>query len=130
MTFNPKPEDQTMERQALDKRLSELGGLIWEAIHGDGAITDFLFELADEKLSLDKVEPEDTRLEPKTADVIMGFEHSPEDLLRLRREVPPREWLKYALFNFALDWVLDQALMRMRFERKWHFQQNDVFSKP
>jgi hypothetical protein len=118
-----------MEKQELDKRLSKLGGLIWDAIHGDGAVTDLLFELADEKLSLDKVAAEDTRLDPNASDVIMGMEHDPEDLFRLRQEVPSHEWLKYALFNFALDWVMDQALMRMRLERKWPFQENDPFSK-
>ena len=118
-----------MKAQELDKRLSELGGLIWDAIQGDDAITELLFELAEEKLSLDKVAPEDTRLEPNASDAIMGMDHSPDDLLRLRQEVPSREWAKYALFNFALDWVLDQALTRMRLERKWPFQENDPFSK-
>jgi hypothetical protein len=118
-----------MERRVLDERLSELGGLIWDAIQRDDAITELLFELTDAKLSLDKVELKDTRLEPDCAEIIMG-EHDPEDLVQLRQMVPSGEWLKYALVNFALDWVVDQALMRMRIEQKWPFQENDGFSKP
>ena len=119
-----------MDREELDKQLSELGGLIWRAIHADDEISELLFRLADEKLSLDNVDPEDTRLESNAADWIMGFDVDPETLERQRPLVPSSEWLKYALFNFALDWVLDQALMRMKTEQKWPFQEKDPFSKP
>jgi len=85
--------------------------------------------LADAKLSLDKVSLEDTRLDSKWAEAIMG-DLDPETLDRQRPLVPPREWLKYSLFNFALDWVMDQALMRMKIEQKWPFQEKDGFSKP
>ena len=119
-----------MDRQEFAKRLSVLGGLIWDAIHADDKITELLFELADWKLSLDKVDPADTRLDSDAADSIMGFDDDPETIERQRELVPPSEWLKYALFNFALDWVLDQALMRMKLERKWPFQERDGFSKP
>jgi len=117
-------------REELDKQLSELGGLIWRAIQGDDEITELLFELADTKLSLDKIGPEETRLEPDAAELIMGVDRDEETLERERPLVRPREWLKYALYNFALDWVMDQALMRMKIEQKWPFQENDAFSKP
>jgi hypothetical protein len=119
-----------MDSQELAKRLSELGGLIWRAIHADDHITELLFELADGKLLLDKVDPADTRLESEAADWIMGLDTDPETLDSQRALVPPSEWTKYALFNFALDWVMDQALMRMKIEQKWPFQQGDAFSKP
>ena len=61
---------------------------------------------------------------------MMGMDYDLETRERLRSEVPPREWLKYSLYNFALDWVLDQALMRMKIEQKWSFQENDGFAKP
>jgi hypothetical protein len=118
-----------MESQELAKRLSELGGRIWRAIHSDDEIADLFFELADAKLSLDKVNPADTQLESDAADKIMGFDHDPEIIEHLRQTVPPGEWLKYAIVNFALDWVLDQALMRMKIEQKWPFQQEDGFCK-
>ncbi len=119
-----------MEREELAKRLSELGGRIWQAIHRDDEITELLFELADAKLSLDKVSPADTQLEPDAAEAIMGFDCDEEGLDHLRSLVPPREWLKYSLVNFVLDWVIDQALMRMKIEQKWPFQEKDGFSKP
>lgn len=115
----------------MAKRLSELGYYIWEAIHSDSRITELLFQLADEKLSLDKVNvEEEARLDPDAAEAIMGVDLDPEMLEKLRPLVPSREWAKYALFNFALDWVLDQALMRMKIEQKWPFQEEDGFSKP
>ena len=116
-----------MDRQELTKQLSELGGRIWRAIQADDQITELIFELAEEKLSFDKVRPEDTRLESNAADWIMSFDDDPETL---ERQIPPSGWSKYALFNFALDWVLDQALMRMKIEQKWPFQEKDGFSKP
>jgi hypothetical protein len=119
---------QITNRQELDKQLSELGGLIWQAIQADDDITELLFELADAKLSLDKVSLEHTRLDSHWAETILG-DLDPETLERQRQLVPPHEWLKYSLFNFALDWVMDQALMRMKIEQKWPFQENDGFSK-
>lgn len=70
-----------MKDDQLAKRLSELGGLIWQAIHRDDEITELLFELADEKLSFDRVDVERTRLDPHAAEAIMGFDQDPE-LLR------------------------------------------------
>jgi len=120
-----------MDSHELAERLSELGGLIWKAIQSDDQVTELLFELADEKLSHDKVNvEEDARLDPDAAEAIMGFDLAPEILENLRPLVPSHEWAKYALFNFALDWVLDQALMRMKIDQKWPFQEEDGFSKP
>jgi hypothetical protein len=125
--FN-RSRGQITNRRELDKQLSELGGRIWQAIQGDDEITKILFELADVKLSLDKVSAEDARLDSHWAEAIMG-DLDPETLERQRPFVPPHEWLKYSLYNFALDWVMDQALMRMKIEQKWPFQENDGFSK-
>ena len=119
-----------MERQELAERLSDLGRLIWKEIQGNDEITEQLFELANEKLSLDKVNLEDTVLEPDAAEVIMGGDIDQGIRERERPLVKSSEWLKYALYNFALDWVVDQALMRMKTEQKWPFQENDGFSKP
>ena len=119
-----------MERQELAQRLSQLGSLIWRAIHDNDEITELLFELADWKLGFDKVDPADTRLDSDAADWIMDPDEDPETATRQRELVPPHEWSKYALFNFALDWVMDQALMRMKIEQKWPFQERDGFSKP
>jgi hypothetical protein len=120
---------QITNRNELENQLSELGGLIWRVIQADDEITELLFELADAKLSLDKVGLKDIRLDSGWAEAIMG-DLDPETLERQRPLVPSREWLKYSLFNFALDWVMDQALMRMKIEQKWPFQENDGFSKP
>jgi len=60
---------------------------------------------------------EDTRLDSDWAEAIMG-DLDPEAFERLKPLVPSREWLKYSLFNFALDWVVDQALTRMKIEQK------------
>ncbi len=119
-----------MERHELAEQLSELGRLIWEAIQNNDRITELTFELADAKLTLDKVSLEHTRLDSDHAEAIMGFDRDPETLDHRRSLVPPIEWLKYSLFNLALDWVMDQALMRMKIEQKWPFQENDGFSKP
>ena len=115
--------------RSFPERLSELSSRIWQAIQSDDEISEMLFELADEKLSLDKVSPGDTRLDSDHAEAIMG-EGDPETLEERRLRVPPGEWLKYSLFNLALDWVLDQALMRMKLEQKWPFQEGDGFPKP
>ncbi len=119
-----------METERLARQLSELGGRIWEAIHRDDQITELLFELADAKLALDKVSPEESRLDPDAAEIIMGVDTDPATRETLSPTVSSREWMKYSLFNFALDWVMDQALMRMRMERKWPFQEEDGFLKP
>jgi hypothetical protein len=49
---------QIANRQELENQLSELGGLIWQAIQASDEITEAVFELADAKLFLDKVHPE------------------------------------------------------------------------
>src|SRR5437879_8363912 len=116
-------------RKELSEQLSALGTLIWQTIQDYDVITELIFELADAKLSLDNVSPEDTRLDSDWAEAIMG-DLDPETLERQRPSIPPEEWLKYSLFNLALDWVLDQALIRMKIEQKWPFQENDGFSKP
>lgn len=132
ISFEPKqPGDQTMERQKLDAALSELGSRIWEAIEGNGEIIDLVFELAHNKLALDKVTSEESYLDQDAAKVIMGdVEDDPENLVRPKAFVPPREWAKYALYNLALDWVVDQALARMKLEHKWAFQEEDGLPKP
>jgi hypothetical protein len=81
-------------------------------------------------LALDNVNSDATQLDADFADSIMGMDDDAETRERSRSEVPSREWLKYSLFNLALDWVLDQALMRMKLQRKWPFQENDGFVKP
>jgi hypothetical protein len=35
--------------------------------------------------------------------------------------VPPSEWAKLALYNLAMDWFIDPALVRMKLESKWPF---------
>jgi hypothetical protein len=131
VSFEPKLGDQTMERQELDSALSELGSRIWEAIQNDDAVVDLIFELANKKLSLDKVKSEDSYLDDDAAKVILGdVDDDPENLVRPKQFVPPREWAKYALYNLALDWVVDQALARMKLAQKWPFQKEDGFPKP
>ena len=115
--------------RSFAERLSELGSRVWQAIQSDDEISEMLFELVDEKLSLDKVSLGDTRLDSEHAEAIMG-EGDPETLEERRLRVPPNEWLKYSLYNLALDWVLDQALMRMKLEQKWSFQEADGLPKP
>jgi hypothetical protein len=90
---------ETMESHELAKRLSELGKLIWQAIDGDAQITELLFELADEKLSLDKVNVAETRLDPKAAEAIIGFDLDPGVLEHERSLVPSREWEKYEVYS-------------------------------
>jgi hypothetical protein len=117
-------------RKELDEQLSELGRLIWRAIMDDDKINDILFELADAKLSLDNVDVGEARLEANAAEAIMEFEPDPEDPECQRPPVRSSEWSKYALYNFALDWVVDQALMRMKIEQRWPFQENDGLARP
>jgi hypothetical protein len=119
-----------MQTQEMAEQLSELGRLIWEVIQDDPKITELFFELAIEKLCIDKVKVEDTQLNEDAAEAIMNFDLDPGTREHLRSRVPASEWLKYSIFNFALDWVLDQALIRMKMEQKWPFQDDDGFSKP
>jgi len=121
-------KEQIANRQELNKQLSALGALIWRTIQDHDEITELVFELADAKLSLDNVSPEDTRLDSDWAEAIMG-DLDPEILGQRRPHIPYREWLKYSLFNFALDWVMDEALMRMKIEQRWSFQENDGLSR-
>lgn len=131
VNFQPKPKAHTMERQDLDSALSELGNRIWEAIQSDPVIMDSLFTLADMKLTLDNVTPENSNLDPDAAKAIFGdVEADSQNLVRPKAFVPSREWAKNALYNLALDWVVDQALMRMRLESKWPFQQEEGLQKP
>src|SRR5260370_25007205 len=95
-TFNfSRLREQITNRQELDKQLSELGALIWQAIQADDEISELLFELADAKLSLDKVSLEYMRLDSDWAEAIMG-DLDPETLERQRPLIPPLEWSKYA----------------------------------
>jgi hypothetical protein len=48
-------------------------------------------DLADAKLALDKVRPEDSRLD-SGGEAIMGFDADPATLEQLRSAVPPLEW--------------------------------------
>jgi hypothetical protein len=50
--------------------------------------------------------------------------------VRPKKFVPPSEWAKLALYNLAMDWVIDQALVRMKLESKWPFQQDGDSPKP
>src|SRR5260370_39431486 len=87
-TFNfNRLREQVTNRQELDKQLSELGGLIWQAIQDDDEITELLFGVADAKLSVDKVSLEYSRLDSAWADAIMG-ELDPETLEPLRPLIP------------------------------------------
>ena len=131
LSFHPKPREQTMERQELDAALSDLGSRIWEAIQSDDEIVDTAFRLADMKLALDNVLPENSRLDDDAARAIFGdVEGDAPNLVRPKKFVPPAEWLKHALYNLALDWVIDQALMRMKLKSKWPFQQEGEPPEP
>ena len=120
-----------MARHELETRLCELGSRIWEAIQSDDAIADTLFELVDMKLALDNVTLDDSRLDPDAAKaILMDVEDDATNLVRPKKFVPPSEWAKLALYNLAMDWVIDQALVRMKLESKWPFQQNVESPKP
>ena len=120
-----------MGRQQLEIGLCELGDRIWEVIQSDDAIADTLFKLVDMKLALDNVTLDDSRLDPDAAKaILMDVEDDPTNLVRPKKFlerpkklVPPSEWAKMALYNLAMDWVMDQALVRMRLGCKWPFQQ-------
>jgi hypothetical protein len=135
VTFGPPRTDAPLSVESFGKELSELGRRIWDAIRKDDQVDELLFELADAKLVQDRVKLEDTRLASDAADAIMGdplmdAEGDPAAREAQRSAVPPSEWLKYSLYNLALDWVLDQALMRMKLEQKWPFQEDDGLTKP
>jgi hypothetical protein len=114
-----------MARQELESGLRELGNRIWEAIQSDDAIAEALFKLVDIKLALDNVTPDDSHLDPDAAKAIfMDVEDDTTNLVRPKKFVPPSEWAKVALYNLAMDWVIDQALVRMKLESKWPFEQH------
>ena len=114
-----------MARHELETGLCELGNRIWEAIQSDDAIADTLFELVDMKLALDNVTLDDSYLDRDAAKaILMDVEDDPTNLVRPKKFVPPSAWAKLALYNLAMDWVIDQALVRMKLESNWPFQQN------
>ena len=120
-----------MARQELETGLCELGNRIWEAIQSDDAIAETLFELVDMKLALDNVTLDDSCLDPDAAKaILMDVEDDGTNLVRPKKFVPPSEWAKLALYSLAMDWVVDQALMRMKLESKWPFQQKVESPKP
>ena len=89
------------------------------------------FTLVDMKLALDNVTLDDSRLDPDAAKaILMDVEDDATNLVRPKRFVPPSEWAKLALYNLAMDWVMDQALVRMKLETKWPFQQQANSPKP
>ena len=109
-----------------------------QAIQSDDAIADTLFELVDMKLALDNVTLDDSRLDPDAAKaILMDVEDDPTNQVRPKKFlmppkkfVPPSEWAKLALYNLAMDWVIDQALVRMKLESKWPSQQQANSPKP
>jgi hypothetical protein len=117
-----------MARHELETGLCELGNRIWEAIESDNAIAATLFKLVDMKLALDNVAP---YLDPDAAMAIpMDVEDDETNLVRPKKFVPPSAWAKRALYEFAMDWVIDQALVRMKLESKWPFPRNVEPPKP
>jgi hypothetical protein len=120
-----------MASHELEAGLRELGNRIWEAIQSDDAIADTLFKLVDLKLALDNVTLDDSRLDPDAAKaILMDVEDDTTNLVRPKKFVPPSEWAKLALYNLAMDWVIDQALVRMKLESQWPFQQNAESQEP
>ena len=120
-----------MARHELETGLCELGNRIWDAIQSDDAIADTLFKLVDMKLALDHVTLDDSRLDSDAAKaILMDVEDDATNLVRPKKFVPPSEWAKLALYNLAMDWVIDQALVRMKLESKWPFQQDSDSPKP
>jgi hypothetical protein len=114
-----------MARQELESGLRELGNRIWEAIQSDDATAEALFKLVDIKLALDNLTLDDLHLDPDAAKAIfMKVEDDTTNLVRPTKFVPPSEWAKVALYTLAMDWVIDQALVRMKLESKWPFQQH------
>jgi hypothetical protein len=120
-----------MGRHELETGLYDLGDRIWEAIQSDDAIADTLFKLVDMKLALDHVTLDDSRLDADAAKaILMDVEDGATNLVRPKKFVPPSEWAKLALYHLAMDWVIDQALVRMKLESKWPFQQDSDSPKP
>ena len=120
-----------MARHELETGLCELGSRIWEAIQSDDAIADTLFKLVDMKLALDNVTLDDSCLDLDSAKaILMDVADDATNLVRPKKFIPPSEWAKLALYNLAMDWVIDQALARMKLESKWPFQQDSNLSKP
>ena len=120
-----------MARQELETGLCELGNRIWEAIQSDDAIADALFELVDMKLALDNVTLDDSCLDPDAAKaILLDVEDHATNLARPKKFVPPSEWAKLALYILAMDWVIDQALVRMKLRSNWLFQQNLELPEP
>jgi hypothetical protein len=120
-----------MGRHELETGLYDLGDRIWEAIQSDDAIADTLFKLVDMKLALDHVTLDDSRLDADAAKaILMDVEDDATNLVRPKKFVPPSEWAKLALYNLAMDWVIDQALVRMKLESNWPFQEQDDSPKP
>jgi len=84
-----------------------------------------------ERFTLDNVTPDDSRLDPDAAKaILMDVEDDATNLVRPKKFVPPSEWAKLALYNLAMDWVIDQALVRMKLGSKWPFQQNVESPEP
>jgi hypothetical protein len=109
-----------MARQELETGLCELGNRIWKAIESDDAIAHMLFKLVDMKLASDNVTLDDACLDRDAAKAIfMDVGDDAKNLVRPKKFVPPSEWAKLALYVLAMDWVVDQALVRMKLESKW-----------
>ena len=83
------------------------------------------------KLALDNVTLDDSRLDLDSAKaILMDVEDDATNLVRPKKFVAPSEWAKLALYNLAMDWVIDQALVRIKLESKWPFQQNVESPEP
>jgi hypothetical protein len=120
-----------MARNEFEKGLCELGNRIWAAIQNDDAIAATLFKLVDMKLALDNVTLDDLRLDLDAGKaILMDAEDDATNLVRPKKFVSPNVWAKLALHNLAMDWVIDQALVRMKLESKWPFQQNAESPEP
>ena len=114
-----------MARQELEIGLCELADRIWGAIHNDEAIADALSKLVDIKLALDNVTLDESRLDPDAAKaILMVVEDDATNLVRPKKFVPPSQWAKLALYNLAMNWVIDQALVRMKLENGWPLQRH------
>jgi hypothetical protein len=120
-----------MARQELEVGLCELANRMWGAIHNDDAIADALSKLVDMKLALDNVTLDDSRLDRDVAKtLLMEVEDDSTNFMRPQKFVPPSEWAKLALYNLAMNWVIDQALLRMKLEGEWPLQQHGDSPKP
>jgi hypothetical protein len=80
---------------------------------------------------LDNVTLDDLRLDLDAGKaILMDAEDDATNLVRPKKFVSPSVWAKLALHNLAMDWVIDQALARMKLESKWPFQQNAESPEP